>query len=996
MAEVLGIVAGAAQLLDLSTRVLVASSSLYGKLKSIPGEIETLKKNTELFIDLLWMISSDFDGPINSQVHSLHVTHRITSILHDARKESEELALLLEGLSSNNSSTVRRNWSAVVGATKEKDIAERCRRIESLKSTLQLWYQHQSNAGLRGVKHQLAIMKRLGSHEDPVPSLDGPLGRRRRRPRRNGAFCTCRPSGSSTYLRIYGLQLFCSQETAHSPNCPQRDSSTSWSCGVRALSPRIQMMVGIQLGGWTLSMVGRLSPHNMVDGKKSPAFIAIDKACLALESLEERCDALRPPGVCITDYQWPSYLDSISARSCVQEEAKATFDTLFQQLREAFQSGKASPGDRMANGRTLLHDFVSVAAQCVSLHGALYRVLDAIVKLLVAGNADPNACIPYTGSPVNPLCHASMAVKKKADVQDNKLDEILIKHGCDTSQALQYRATEPHLVGMLIKNHHLLEDHDQYPAHVAVIKRSEVELRLLLMQNKIDLHTKTPSLLSLAVGWTTGLQILLEAGANPDDAILTGIWQDHLPSIELLVNNGCSLFDLGRGSFTHGRELKADAIFFATLVPASSDVIRLLVQKVVERRLELLQLATKQLPETCLNSLGYNKQQQTQLLLDYNALEIFRQLEARKVQVPKSLWPGSTTTLYHHSWMTDTLAKRLYDVGFCSIDEQDGKGHSPLMNTVLRCYTWDCIRFAQWCLRKGSQLPRSMEYTDFLDQATEFTLSISSNVWITKDSKLFGPLSVFSQLHPNGVEQRDGCYCWCSTSGCTPVGIVLRKNSWGWLVPRYRQRWLFNIARYSYLGLSLSPDTFADICRLEVFDRLGMAHTCSHWACDCYRVYGHSYSGCYGGDDSSSELEELQEEDHHLKQALDSYLELYLCLYQIHADRFESFWIAWWIALEYFLPFETSNKYHRHLPLKLDSVCDPRRCDEDQSHDSYEPRVEAITAFLDECVPQLGSETRARFLRQFELTESEFRSFSEWSDYDGLFDDTDGDGDDSD
>ncbi|KAJ4232211.1 hypothetical protein NW759_002598 [Fusarium solani] len=155
MAEVLGIVAGAAQLLDLSTRVLVASSSLYGKLKNIPAEIETLKKNTELFIDLLWMISSDFDGPINSRVHSLHVTHRITSILHDARKESEELALFLEGLSSNNSSLMRRKWSAIVSATKEKDIAERCRRIESLKSTLQLWYQHQNNAGLRGIKHQL-------------------------------------------------------------------------------------------------------------------------------------------------------------------------------------------------------------------------------------------------------------------------------------------------------------------------------------------------------------------------------------------------------------------------------------------------------------------------------------------------------------------------------------------------------------------------------------------------------------------------------------------------------------------------------------------------------------------------------------------------------------------------------------------------------------------------------------------------------------------------
>ncbi|KAM0424918.1 hypothetical protein ACHAPT_009974 [Fusarium lateritium] len=158
MAEVLGIVAGSAQLLDLSTRVLIASSSLYGKLKNIPAEIETLKRNTQLFIDLLWMISSDFDGPLNAQVHSLHVTHRVTSILHEAVKESEELALLLEKLSDNNSSSLRRKWSVAVSAAKEKDIAERCRRIESCKSTLQLWYQHQSNARSRRLEQQVYVL----------------------------------------------------------------------------------------------------------------------------------------------------------------------------------------------------------------------------------------------------------------------------------------------------------------------------------------------------------------------------------------------------------------------------------------------------------------------------------------------------------------------------------------------------------------------------------------------------------------------------------------------------------------------------------------------------------------------------------------------------------------------------------------------------------------------------------------------------------------------
>ncbi|KAI8667510.1 hypothetical protein NCS56_00887500 [Fusarium sp. Ph1] len=893
MAEVLGIVAGAAQLLDLSTRVLVASSSLYGKLKNIPDEIETLKKNTELFIDLLWMISSDFDGPINSQVHSLHVTHRMTSILHDARKESEELALLLEGLSANSSSSMRRKWSAVVSATKEKDIAERCRRIKSFKSTLQLWYQHQSNAGLRRVEQQLsqvtiyqkaahanmnllvhqtssvvdlnrAIANPLDSCENHASSLDGPLGHRRRQPRRNGALCTCRPSNSSTSLSIYGLQLFYSQETSHSPNCPLRDGSISWSCGVRALSPKIQMMVGIQLGGWTLSMVGRLSPHNVVDPDKSPAFIALKEARSAMTVIMSQSRKRRVQ----LHISGPWHTEPVWTGLTVQEQVKSLFHTLLQKLRESFESGTASPGDHTLGNFTLLH----------------------------------------------------------------------------------------------------AEEHDQYPAHVATIQRSEARLSLLLMQNKIDLKTKTPSILGLAVGWTAGLQILLDAGANPDDAILTAIWEDHLPSIELLIDNGCSLFDLDRHLVFYPRASEFDALFFAASIPASSDVVCLLIQKLVERRLELQQLASNELPEACLKRLGLHKHDHFLLSPDYNAPEVFRQLEAHKVQVPRSLWPGSLTTLYHHPGMTCTLAERLYDAGFCNIDELDEKVYSPLIKTILDFDPRKSILLAQWYLRKGCQLPRSLAYVDFLDQARTLTGCIPARVWITKDARLFGPLGMFQELHPEGVEQRDSCRCWCSTSGCTPVGIVLGQSRFF----ADRQLWLFNLARYSSLGLSLDKGTFADICRLEVFDRLGMAHTCFHNQCDSYDSGDDYYSGNDCGDDSS-ERGEVQEEDYHLKQALDSYLELYLCLLHTHVGCFEAFWIVWWIALEYFLPFETKSIYYDRRPLELDNVCDPQSYDEAQSHDSYEPNVEAIMAFIADSVPQLSSETRARFWDQFKPTEDELR-----------------------
>ena len=101
------------------------------------------------------MISSDLDGPLNSHPNSLHVTHRIVSIFNDAMRESEELAILLERLSNNSSSSVKRLWSSVAGSKERAEIADRGRRIESLKASIQMWYQHQSMMRLRAVEDQL-------------------------------------------------------------------------------------------------------------------------------------------------------------------------------------------------------------------------------------------------------------------------------------------------------------------------------------------------------------------------------------------------------------------------------------------------------------------------------------------------------------------------------------------------------------------------------------------------------------------------------------------------------------------------------------------------------------------------------------------------------------------------------------------------------------------------------------------------------------------------
>src|SRR6478609_1345879 len=86
----------------------------------------------------------------------------------------------------------------------------------------------------------------------------------RRRTGRN-KLCTCRPSITISHVSKWNLQLFLDRKIIHSTDCSLHTDTTTWSVGVRALNPRIQAMLGLQLGGWSLSMLGKISPHYVVD-----------------------------------------------------------------------------------------------------------------------------------------------------------------------------------------------------------------------------------------------------------------------------------------------------------------------------------------------------------------------------------------------------------------------------------------------------------------------------------------------------------------------------------------------------------------------------------------------------------------------------------------------------------------------------------------------------------------------------------------------------------
>ena len=142
MAEVLGIAAAAAQLLDLSARILVASSRLARQCRNVPRRIETLQEDVKQFSDLLRLLLGDCESESSTKPSSVSVPCNMSSVLKHAIAEAGQLAQLLENLVPDQANQLKRAWATVVVVQKDREIAEKCERLESFKSSLQLWYQY--------------------------------------------------------------------------------------------------------------------------------------------------------------------------------------------------------------------------------------------------------------------------------------------------------------------------------------------------------------------------------------------------------------------------------------------------------------------------------------------------------------------------------------------------------------------------------------------------------------------------------------------------------------------------------------------------------------------------------------------------------------------------------------------------------------------------------------------------------------------------------------
>src|SRR5690349_18774960 len=127
------------------------------------------------------------------------------------------------------------------------------------------------------------------------------------------------------------------------------------------------------------------------------------------------------------------------------------------------------------------------------------------------------------------------------------------------------------------------------------MQKSQPKLRDLLDRGKVDLKVDNPPLLTLAIGWPVGLELLLKSGAEPSLAIEEAILQQQHQSIGLLLDHGCPLFGSVFGQCQN-------LIDIAISSHVSPSVVLLLIEKLAARRQELLQLALDHLPEAVIKT----------------------------------------------------------------------------------------------------------------------------------------------------------------------------------------------------------------------------------------------------------------------------------------------------------------------------------------------------------------------------------------------------------
>jgi hypothetical protein len=196
------------------------------------------------------------------------------------------------------------------------------------------------------------------------------------------------------------------------------------------------------------------------------------------------------------------------------------------------------------------------------------------------------------------------------------------------------------------------------------------------------------------------------------------------------------------------------------------------------------------------------------------------------------LWHREQSNTLLHIISTPVDFDSLVASGFKSFNHQNSTGAHPMMRLVF----WNDPLLLRRCIEHGS-------HVNHQDYSGRTSLHVSAegiwesffipfaNHWAFR----FGVFECVEELLVHGSDPflGDKCRCACSTSGCTPINILLKEYHCLWEIqypclPRCQYflslEWLDLIRKVN--GLEQAKQCLLDIIRLVRFEELQLTHTC--------------------------------------------------------------------------------------------------------------------------------------------------------------------------
>ncbi|KAI0552320.1 hypothetical protein F4679DRAFT_592374 [Xylaria curta] len=665
-------------------------------------------------------------------------------------------------------------------------------------------------------------------------------------------------------------------------------------------------------------------------------------------------------------------------------QCRGTLRSLYNDLLGDFNASREWEGIQTAGGKTLLHAFVYILWDLFTLQDELSGDVARILSLLIKGGTCVNAitrmpsAFIFTFNNVYTECGTALSLfmARIGDFDLITADKMiflrLLSYHDIPSFSYCPPQLEPHLiVRLFIAVPELAIEYGCSRLALAVITRNESEVKHLIelhrrgqLKGDIDDSSDGLSPLCFAIGWPAGIKMLLEEGADPSQAIRIAIVCQEVRSLDILLSsNDYFLFRPKEFKETKTQNLWKYSLpccsllefalvwrlrFFANVKEynlPSNRIVESVLKAISDSRKGLMHLAIKVFSESQLASFGIVPGS----LVDSNAGSMFTKLQQVRAEMPPKLYPGARKTIYHNARMTMDVADKLWHLGFHEIDETDDRGVTPLM-VSMDIFSWSLGHDGlQWYIPRGARLafPKLKNKTVVHILARHFTW----NLWHIMRRHEFEqePAKRTIQCLQSALKScfkrvssdpKDSCICSCSVEGCSMIHSLLRGRMLDKWFERQQavDRWIEHLPKdesgLEALDITNNENTFlagcyANLCRVEIFQRLNMRHTC----CRCRDVWidpsenvsyefqpenpvarGHCVDDqitIAEGEKSGNMSEPLKTE---ILNRLTGLYGEFSCGHQGNVDAFKQFWNIWWDVLgELALPEEVPYYHDREV-----------------------------------------------------------------------------------